>query len=97
MTETLPAERKTYSPEDRALIKSMVARDLSEKEFEFLIYLAQTYRLDPFLGEVWAVKYGTGPARVFTGKNGFLKVAHDSGQLDGIEIGWRKEGEDVIG
>ena len=90
MTESMPAERKTYSPEDRQLIKDMVAKDLTEQEFGFLIHMAQTYHLDPFLGEIWAIKFGTAPARIFAGKNGFLKVAHESGQFNGMESGWEK-------
>jgi len=94
--ETLPAKLE-FSTKEVQLIKDTVAKNLSDTEFGFLMHMAQTYRLDPFTGEIWAVKYGAAPARVFAGKNGFLKVAHDSGQLDGIKTGWRKEGDEVIG
>lgn len=94
--ETLPAERK-YSKEELDLIKSLFTKGCTEEEFGLFVTLARTYQLDPFRGQVWCVKYGTAPARVFTGRDGFLEIAHRSGQFDGMESGVKMDSEKTIG
>jgi len=84
--ETLPAERK-YSKEELDLIKSLFTKGCTDEEFGLFTTLARTYQLDPFKGQLWCVKYGAGPARVFTGRDGFLEIAHRSGQFNGMESG----------
>lgn len=66
------------------LVKDKVAKTLTETEFELFLYLAKTYHLDPLLREIWAVKYAGEPAQIYAGRDGFLKVAHLSGQFDGM-------------
>jgi len=66
------------------LVKDKVAKTLTETEFELFLYLAKTYHLDPLLREIWAVKYSNEPAQIYAGRDGFLKVAHLSGQFDGM-------------
>lgn len=95
--ETLPAERK-YSKEELDLIKSLFTKGCTDEEFGLFTTLARTYQLDPFKGQLWCVKYGTGPARVFTGRDGFLEIAHRSGQFDGMESGVKHdEAAHIIG
>ncbi|MGI5839310.1 MAG: RecT family recombinase [bacterium] len=43
------------------------------------------------------MKYGNNPANIFTGRDGFLSIAHRSGQFDGMESGARVEGDEIIG
>ena len=69
------------------LIKATVARGCTQTEFELLMYLSAQYGLDPIRRQIWAVKYGTAPASIFTGRDGFLEIAHRSGQFDGMESG----------
>lgn len=92
--ETLLAERK-YSKEELDLIKSLFTKGCTDEEFGLFTTLARTYQLDPFKGQLWCVKYGTGPARVFTGRDGFLEIAHRSGQFDGMESGVRLVSEEI--
>ncbi len=66
------------------LVKDKVAKTLTDTEFELFLYLAKTYHLDPLLREIWAVKYSNEPAQIYAGRDGFLKVAHLSGQFDGM-------------
>ncbi len=66
------------------LVKDKVAKTLTDTEFELFLYLAKTYHLDPLLREIWAVKYANEPAQIYAGRDGFLKVAHLSGQFDGM-------------
>ena len=67
------------------LVKEKVAKTLTDTEFELFLYLAKTYHLDPLLREIWAVKYAGEPAQIYAGRDGFLKVAHLSGQFDGLQ------------
>jgi len=77
----------TFSNDQINLIKATVARGCTQTEFELLMYLSAQYGLDPIRRQIWAVKYGTAPASIFTGRDGFLEIAHRSGQFDGMESG----------
>ncbi len=88
---------QTFNPDQVSLIKATVARGCTETEFELLMYLSAQYGLDPIRRQIWAVKYGNSPASIFTGRDGFLEIAHRSGQFDGMESGVREEGDDLIG
>ncbi len=90
----IPAQ---YSQQQVQLIRDMCAKDCTENEFLLLMQLAKTYQLDPFTGEIWAVKYPNAPAAIFCGRDGFLAIAHRSGQFDGMESGTRQDGDDLIG
>ncbi len=78
---------KVFDEDQINLIKSTVAKDCTNTEFKLLMYLASQYHLDPLRKQIWAVKYGDEAAAIFTGRDGFLQIAHRSGQLDGMESG----------
>ena len=105
-TEVLPAQtfrqmtpstHKEFDKDQIALIKATVARGCTDTEFELLMYLAAQYQLDPIRRQIWAVKYGNNPASIFTGRDGFLEIAHRSGVFDGMESGIRKDGDELVG
>ena len=85
-----------YSSEQRQLIHETVAKGCSETEFALLMELAKRYELDPFQKQIWAVKYGSREAAIFCGRDGFLAIAHRSGQFDGMESGTRKDDDGEI-
>jgi len=93
----LPGEPMKFNADQVNLIKASIARDCTDTEFKLLLYLAGQYHLDPLRRQIWAVKYGNSPANIFTGRDGFLEIAHRSGQFDGMESGTRKEGEEIVG
>lgn len=68
-----------------ALVKTMVAKDASDDEFELMLHMARKYNLDPLTKQIWLVKYRNTPANIFTGRDGFLDIAHRSGQFDGMD------------
>ena len=87
-----------YSGEEITLLKETYAKGASEQEFGLLMQLAKTYQLDPFTRQIWLVKYPGSPAQIFAGRDGYLAIAHKSGQFDGIESGSRiNEEGDVVG
>jgi len=78
------------------LLKEMYGKNLSDLEFKTLIYMAKKYDLDPVQHEIWAIKYGNAPATIMTGRDGFLAIAHKSGQFDGMEtLAITKDGREV--
>lgn len=69
-------------------IKKVFAPTLTENEFKVFIGLGKATGLNPFLKEIWAVKYGKDrdgnelPAQVFIGRDGYRKGAHSSPKYD---------------
>jgi len=89
---------KEWSVNEITLIKNIAAPKCTDDEFKLLLYQAKTYRLDPLLKQIWAVKYSDNkPASIFAGRDGFLAIAHRSGAFDGMESGFRTEGTNIIG
>ncbi len=86
-----------WTAEDKALIQETVAKGTTESEFKLFLYTAAKYGLDPLIKQVWCVKYGNAPASIFTGRDGFLSIAHRSGKFDGMESGTKTEGDEIIG
>lgn len=63
------------SREDLALIKESFGKNLSSGEWNMLVQMGKATGLNPFLKEIWAVKYGTTAAQVFIGRDGYRKSA----------------------
>lgn len=74
-----------YSTRDFNLIKSMYANKSTPEEFGLFIHLAKEYELDVLKREIWLVKYGTYPAQIFVGRDGFRTIAHRSGNFAGMK------------
>ncbi len=94
MSNAVPA---TYDREKLQLIRDMFAKGASDNEFGVMIELARKYQLDPFARQIWLVKYGDNPAQIFCGRDGYLAIAHRSGQFDGIQSGSRIVDDELIG
>lgn len=68
-----------------ALVKTMVAKEASDEEFELMLHMARKYSLDPLTKQIWLVKYRGAPANIFAGRDGFLDIAHRSGAFNGMD------------
>lgn len=90
------SQKRQFSEDEVNLIKSTVAKDCTNTEFKFLMYLASEYNLDPIRRQIWCIKYGDAPATIFTGRDGFLQIAHRSGQFDGMKS-WVEYAKDADG
>lgn len=87
-----------WTAEDRKLIKETVAKGTTESEFKLFLYTAAKYQLDPLVKQVWCVKYDAkSPAQIFCGRDGFLSIAHRSGQFDGMESGTKMVDGELYG
>lgn len=65
-----------------AQIKEIYGKGLSNGEFETLVQLGKNTGLNPFLKEVWAVKFGNNPAQIFIGRDGYRKGAQANPDYD---------------
>lgn len=85
-TQTHTISTKVLPEEKYQLAKNLVAKNASDAEFELLAHLANKYDLDPFLKEIWCIKRNSNDtAQIYTSRDGYLKIAKNSGKLDGIE------------
>lgn len=101
MTNSLSISQNNNTPweiprEKYELIRNMFARGCSNDEFAVLIELANRYQLDPFAKQIWAVKYNDRPAQVFAGRDGYLAIAHRSGQFNGMQSNIDRDSEGKI-
>jgi phage recombination protein Bet len=85
----VPVTRVAIDPQAQekriALIKAKIAPNATDTEFELLMYMANKFDLDPLIKEIWLVKFGISPAQIYAGRDGYLKIAHRSGQFDGMK------------
>jgi len=66
------------------LVKKTVAKDATNDELQTLLYLAKEYNLDPLKKEIWFIKY-SGKASIITSRDGYLKIANENPNFNGIE------------
>jgi len=87
-----------WNAEEQKLIKETVAKGATDPEFRLFLYTAARYGLDPLVRQIWCVKYSGHPAQIFAGRDGFLSIAHRSGEFAGIRSGTRKDEDgEIIG
>lgn len=77
------------------LVMAMVAKNATKDEFSLMCHIARKYSLDPLVKQIWLVKYGEQAASIFTGRDGFLSIAHRTGQFNGIETVVEKVNEPI--
>lgn len=76
--------------EELKIIKNIFAPKLNNLEFEFFVELGKATNLNPFLREIWAVKYAeNSSAQIFIGRDGYRKAAqanknYASHQVDAV-------------
>lgn len=63
------------SSDDLKQIKETFGKGLSSAEFNTLVQMGRATGLNPFLKEIWAVKYGERAAQIFIGRDGYRKSA----------------------
>ena len=73
------------SQEDKNLIRRMFAKDATDDEFMMFLKMCIAYNLNPLFKEIWFVKSKGRDPNIFASRDGYLKIAHASGKLDGIE------------
>jgi phage recombination protein Bet len=70
------------SKENLMQIKKIFAPKITELEFSAFVEMGKATGLNPFLKEIWAVKYGDAAAQIFIGRDGYRKSAQRHPQYD---------------
>lgn len=84
---------------DHNKIRSLFAPKLTDDEFQFFIGLGKGLGANPFLREIWAVKYRSDqPANVFLGRDFYRRKAQEQPDYDGhlVDSVYSKDGFEVI-
>ncbi len=64
-------------------IRQIFAPKLNTQEFDAFVGMGKASGLNPFLREIWAVKYqDNAPAQIFVGRDGYRKAAQRHSQYD---------------
>jgi len=86
VNENQSKELYGWQSRELRLIRDTVAKNATVEEFKLFLYTANKYGLDPLVKQVWFVKYNKNDVgSIFTGRDGFLSIAHRSGQFDGMD------------
>ncbi|HEY3281426.1 MAG TPA: RecT family recombinase [Armatimonadota bacterium] len=81
--------------EDYELIHATVAKGSTDAEFRLLVHMANNYGLDPLLKEIWCVKRNQNdPALIMCSRDGYLKVAQDHPDYEGLLSFVVREGDE---
>lgn len=65
-------------------IKDMFAKHATKEEFDIFVQLGINTGLNPFLREIWLVKYDkNAAAQIFVGRDGYRKIISTNAQYDG--------------
>lgn len=75
-----------FDEKTKAFIKKTYAKNATNDEFEEFIHIAQLLGLDPALKEIYFIKYNNSnkSKMIVTARDGYLKIAHRSGEWDGM-------------
>lgn len=73
---------QVWQNQDLKELKDLFAPTLTETEFKIFCGIGQVTNLNPFLREIWAVKYGNNAAQIFIGRDGYRKAAQGSPDYD---------------
>lgn len=64
-------------------VKKIYGANLSVSEWNTFLEIGKASGLNPFLKEIWAVKYGSSAAQIFIGRDGYRIFAVQSKDYDG--------------
>lgn len=68
-------------------VKDRLCPNATDKELALLMALCQAQKLNPFVKDVYLIKYGNSPASMVTSKEVFTKRAQANPKFDGMEAG----------
>lgn len=99
MNQLVPIQKQTFSPDQTKLITDVVAKGATKDELALFLYRCQNLGLDPLKpGQIYFIKYGSGPGTIVVGIEGFRARAAKTGKLNGIKRGAiRNDQGDLIG
>lgn len=76
----------TYDPSMIETIKNTVANGATDEELYMFLSIASNYNLDPFLKEIWFIKYKTNDKpQIYTSRDGMVKIAKQDPEFSKIQ------------
>ena len=63
--------------EEKSKIRELFAPELTDNEFEFFVSLGIALGANPFMREIWAVKFKDKPASIFCGRDFYRRKAQE--------------------
>ena len=72
--------------DDKNLLLNTVAKGATPSEFKMFIEFCKATGLNPYKKEIWFIKDKQGKVQIMTGINGFLSIANNHPQFDGMEV-----------
>lgn len=86
--------RGLWPPETIALIGQTVAKGATPQQLGMFLEVAAKYELDPLTREIWCAvpknrngEYDTERVLIMVGRDGYLKIANRSGELEALTFG----------
>lgn len=77
-----------WTAEELNLITNQIAKGATPDELKLFLYRCQNMGLDPLKpGQIYFIKYGSGPGTIVVGIDGFRARAGKTGKLSGIKRG----------
>ena len=73
---------KWWDNDQMTEVKKLFAPNLNESEFQTFVWIWKATWLNPFLREIWAVKYWTWSANIFIGRDWYRKSAQANKEYD---------------
>ena len=73
-----------FSAQEVALVKSVIAKNVTNTELAFFLNTARTVDLNPFIKEIFCYKDNRNNLVIFAGRDAFLKKAQQSPYWNGI-------------
>jgi len=67
-------------------VKEIYGKSLNDSEWNTFLEIGKASGLNPFLKEIWAVKYGTAAAQIFIGRDGYRIFAVKNKDYDGHTV-----------
>jgi len=84
-TETMDVEA-VWDKDSYNKIRKMFAPQLTNQEFGMFVGLGKSLGANPFLREIWAVKYGNSEAQIFLGRDFYRRKAQEQPAYKGHQV-----------
>lgn len=79
-------ELQVWDKEKRDFIRKTFAPDLTNKEFALFVGMGRSLGANPFMREIWAVKYGNQNAQIFLGRDFYRRKAQEQPTYNGHQV-----------
>lgn len=79
-------EMNIWSKDKRDLIRKTFAPDLTPMEFAMFVGMGKSLGANPFLNEIWAVKYNNREAQIFLGRDFYRRKAQEQPNYNGHQV-----------